>query len=159
MTDTIVAAKPLALYSQTPTDERGNFHYQGDLHRPGEAFPELGGRIERHLAATFGSSRFGLRSETFAGGRKITVELLDHTADLTAEDDRRAFEAAVSDQIERFGFTRSNFYQDHMSCAFYSEVRIGQAYWAALAARRTRSSRSCRSRRSARRSSPAIRSN
>ncbi|MDJ0277684.1 hypothetical protein QLH51_12840 [Sphingomonas sp. 2R-10] len=136
MPDTNVAIQPLALYSQTPTDERGNFHYQGDLHRPGEPLSDLSRRIEHHLTATFGSSHFGLRSETFAGGRKITVELLDHPDDLTAEDDRRAFETAVRDQIERFGFTRSNFYQDHMSCALYSEVRIGAAYWAALAARR-----------------------
>ncbi len=136
MTDDTTTAQPLRLYSQTPTDDRGNFHYQGDLHRAGEALADLCRRIERHLATTFDDSRFGLRSETFAGGRKITVELVDHPADLTAEADRHIFEVMVRDQIERFGFTRSNVYQDYLSCAFYSEVRIGKTYWAALAARR-----------------------
>ncbi len=136
MTDATAPAQPLRLHSQIPTDDRGNFHYQGDLHRAGEALPDLCGRIERHLATAFADSRFALRSETFAGGRKITVELLDHPRDLTAPDDRSAFDVAVRDQIERFGFTRFNFYQDYLSCAFYSEVRIGQAYWTALAARR-----------------------
>lgn len=136
MTDATMATPSPRLYSQTPTDDRGNFHYQGDLHRSGEPLPDLSRRIERHLAAAFAGSRFALRSETFAGGRKITVELLDHPHDLTATDARQVFEVAVRDQIERFGFTRSNFYQDYMSCAFYGEVRIGDAYWTALAGRR-----------------------
>ena len=136
MTDVTTAGDTPRLYSQTPTDDRGNFHYQGDLHRAGEPLPDLCRRIERHLASIFPDSRFALRSETFAGGRKITVDLLDHPADLTAAADRSTFTVAVQDQIERFGFTRSNFYQDYMVCAFYSEVRIGEAYWAALAARR-----------------------
>lgn len=136
MTDTTMAAQHPRLYSDTPTDDRGNFHYEGDLHRPSEALPDLCRRIEHHLAAAFADSRFALRSEAFAGGRKVTVELLDHLADLTAEADRTAFETTVRDQIERFGFTHSNFYQDFMSCAFYNEVMIGESYWAALAVRR-----------------------
>ncbi|MDR6116585.1 MULTISPECIES: hypothetical protein [unclassified Sphingomonas] len=136
MTDVNMAAQETRLYSQTPTDDRGNFHYQGDLHRAGEALPDLCRRIERHLAATFSESRFAVRGETFAGGRKVLVELLDHAADLTADTDRSAFQITVRDQIERFGFTRSNLYQDYSSCAFYNEVRIGAAYWTALAARR-----------------------
>lgn len=136
MTDATMADPSTALYSQTPTDDRGNFHYQGDLHRAGEPLPDLCRRIERHLASIFPDIRFALRSATFTGGRKITVELLDHPVDLTPEDERCAFEVAVRDQIERFGFTRSNFYQDYLACAFYSEVRIGKDYWAALATRR-----------------------
>src|SRR3546814_11347428 len=38
--------------------------------------------------------------------------------------------------MERFGFTRSNLYQDFHTCSFYCEARIGQAYWSALASRR-----------------------
>lgn len=110
MTDATAPAQQLRLHSQTPTDDRGNFHYQGDLHRAGEVLPDLCRRIESHLATAFADSRFAVRSETFAGGRKITVELLDDPRDLTAPDDRSAFDVAVRDQIERFGFTRSNFY-------------------------------------------------
>src|SRR3546814_6873198 len=38
--------------------------------------------------------------------------------------------------MERFGFTRSNLYQDFHTCSFYCGARIGQAYWSALASRR-----------------------
>lgn len=136
MTDATTAAQQPRLYSETPTDDRGNFHHQGDLHRPGEALLDIIRRLEQHLATTFADSRFALRGEAFAGGRKIVAEVLDHSGDLTAETDRAAFEVVVRDQIARFGFTRSNFYQDYLSCSFYDEVRIGNAYWATLAARR-----------------------
>lgn len=136
MTLSVSAEASARLYSQTAHDERGNFHYEGDLFRQGEALPALCGRIERHLGVHVAGAAFSVRGESFAGGRKVVVELLDAPTNLTDESDRRAFEEMLRDQIERFGFTRSNFYQDFMACAFYSEVRIGRAYWAALAARR-----------------------
>lgn len=136
MTLSVSAEASARLFSQTAHDERGNFHYEGDLFRQGEALPALSGRIERHLLTHFAGATFSVRGESFAGGRKVVVELLDATVDLTDEADRRAFEEMLRDQIERFGFTRSNFYQDFMAVAFYNEVRIGRAYWAALAARR-----------------------
>jgi len=135
MTSTTVEA-PARLHSETAHDERGNFHHEGDLFRQGEALSALCARIERHLADHVTDAAFSVRGESFAGGRKVIVELLDTPADLTDETARRAFEEMLRDQIERFGFTRSNFYQDFMAVAFYSEVRIGRAYWAALAARR-----------------------
>lgn len=105
MTDTITAAQQPRLYSETSTDDRGNFHHQGDLHRSGEPLPDIIRRLEHHLATTFADSRFALRGEAFAGGRKIVAEVLDHSGDLTAEADRAAFEVAVRDQIARFGFS------------------------------------------------------
>lgn len=136
MTQALPVEAPARLYSQTAHDGRGNFHYEGDLYRQGEALPALCGRIERHLGVHVAGATFSVRGESFAGGRKVIVETLDGPVDLTAEADRRAFEEMLRDQIERFGFTRSNFYQDFIAVAFYNEVRIGRAYWAALAARR-----------------------
>ncbi|QCI95198.1 hypothetical protein [Novosphingobium sp. EMRT-2] len=130
-------AEPSArLYSQTDHDERGNFHYQGDLYCPADDLPVLCRRIERHLASQFPEVRFAIRSERFSGGRKIIAEVLDAPDDLTTREAQEAFIARVRDQIERFGYARSNFYQDFMAVSFYNEVRIVPAYWAALAARR-----------------------
>lgn len=136
MTQAQPASAPPRLYSQTDHDDRGNFHYDDDLYRPGEALPALCARIENHLHGLIGDARFTSRGERYAGGRKVTVELLDSPAELTDESERRAFTIMVRDQIERFGFTRSNFYQDYQQCAFHSEVQIGKTYWSALAARR-----------------------
>jgi hypothetical protein len=124
------------LYSQTPVDERGNFHYQGDLHRPGEKLASIAARVEPHLRAQFPEARFAIRTETFSGGRKITAELLDMPEDLTGDEAREGFIVRVRDQIERFGLTRANYLQDYQSCAFFCEVRVGQTYWSALARRR-----------------------
>ncbi len=124
------------LYSQTEHDDRGNFHYEGDLYRPADDLPTLCHRIERHLASQLPEIRFAIRSERFSGGRKITVEVLDAPEDLSTRDAQEAFIVRVRDQIERFGFCRTNPLQDYWNCSFYSEVCIRQAYWAALAARR-----------------------
>jgi hypothetical protein len=131
------SAEPSArLYSQIDHDDRGNFHYQGDLYRPTDDLPTLCRRIEQHLGGQFPEISFTIRSERFSGGRKISVEVLDAPEDLTAREAREAFIARVRDQIERFGFCRTNPLQDYWNCSFYSEVAIRQAYWAALAARR-----------------------
>jgi hypothetical protein len=79
---------------------------------------------------------FSIRTEKFASGRKIIVEILDAPEDLTGREARSAVVLAVRDQVERFGFTRSNPLQDFYTCSFYSDVTIGRAYWAALAGRR-----------------------
>lgn len=120
------------LYSQTEHDDRGNFHYEGDLYRPADDLPTLCHRIERHLASQLPEIRFAIRSERFSGGRKITVEVLDAPEDLSTRDAQEAFIVRVRDQIERFGFCRTNPLQDYWNCSFYSEVCIRQAYWAAL---------------------------
>lgn len=127
---------PAPLYSQVEFDDRGNFHYQGDLHQPSEALASTAERIDRHLRTSFPESRFTITTRKFSGGRKIIAELLDTPEDLTGRDTQEAFTVKVKDQIERFGFTRSNVYQDSHNCAFFCEVRIGQPYWVALAARR-----------------------
>ncbi len=127
---------PALLYSQVEFDDRGNFHYKGDLHNPGENLATVAGRIERHLRNRFPEMRFTIITQKFTGGRKIIAELLDTPEDLTGRDAQQAFTVKVKDQIERFGFTRSNIYQDYHSCAFFCEVRIGPPYWTALAARR-----------------------
>src|SRR3546814_21129149 len=75
-------------------------------------------------------------SDLLGRGRKIIAEILDTPADLTARDAQNDVFVAVRDQMERFGFTRSNLYQDFHTCSFYCEARIGQAYWSALASRR-----------------------
>jgi hypothetical protein len=141
MTQALPASALPRLYSQTDHDDRGNFHYDGDLYRPGEALPALCARIESHLHDLIAGARFTSRGERYAGGRKVTVELLDSPVDLAEESERRAFTTMVRDQIERFGFTRSNFYQDYLQCAFHSDVQIGKAYWSALAARRGKANR------------------
>jgi hypothetical protein len=138
MTDVSTPGAPARLYSQTPFDERGNFHYEGDLYRPGDNLATLAARIEAHLKTKFPDTRFAIRTEKFAGGRKITAEILDTPADLTARDAQNDFFVAVRDQMERFGFTRSNLLQDFHNCSFYCEARTGQAYWSALASRRGR---------------------
>lgn len=135
MTDVAPPGAPARLYSQTPFDERGNFHYQGDLYRAGDNLTTLATRIDGHLKAKFRDTRFAIKTEKFARGRKITAEILDTPADLTSRDAQNAFFTEVRDQMERFSFTRSNLLQDFHTCAFYCEARIGQAYWAALAAR------------------------
>jgi hypothetical protein len=135
MTDAIAPGASARLYSQTEHDERGNFHYEGDLYRAGEALPPLASRIERHLAEHFSTAIFAIRTEKFAGGRKVIAEILDTPTDLTGRDAQNAFIVEMRDQMERFGFTRTNPLQDFWSCSFYCDVRIGQAYWAALAKR------------------------
>lgn len=135
MTDATTSGASARLYSQTPFDDRGNFHYQGDLYRPGENLATLAGRIEPHLTQRFPNASFAIRTEKFAGGRKITAEILDWPEDLTGRDAQETAQVAIRDQMERFGFTRTNPLQDYWSCSFYCEARIGQAYWAALARR------------------------
>lgn len=127
---------PTPLYSQVEFDERGNFHYHGDLQRPGENLAAIAARVERHLRTSFPDTRFAILTQSFSGGRKIIADVLDAPEDLTGRDAQNAFIITVKDQIERFGFTRSNIYQDSHHCAFFCEVRIGQPYWAALAERR-----------------------
>lgn len=136
MTQALPANTSPRLYSQTEHDDRGNFHYQGDLYREREPLASICKRIEQHLPQAFAETRLAIHSQTFAGGRKIIAELLDTAEDLQDRDERDAFIARVRDQLERFSFTRSNFYQDYMSNSFFIEVRIDRAYWAALAARR-----------------------
>lgn len=136
-TEPISAATSAApLYSQTEFDEHGNFHYQGDLQQPGDSLAAIVARVQRHLRACFADTRFALRTQTFSGGRKIIAEVLDTPEDLTDRDAQQNFSIRVRDQIERFGFTRSNIHQDSHHCAFFCEVRIGQPYWTALGARR-----------------------
>jgi hypothetical protein len=124
------------LYSHMDHDDRGNFHYEGDLYRPADDLLALGRRIEQHLASAFPEVRFVIRSQRFTGGRKIIADVLDAAEDLTTREAQEEFIVRVRDQIERFGYARSNVYQDFMAVSFYNEVRIGPAYWAALAARR-----------------------
>lgn len=128
--------QPHLLYSQTPYDERGNFDYRGDLYRPGEDLSVLRQRIGQHLGKEFPDLGIALRSSRFSGGRKIMVEILDAPDDLTGRDAREAFIARLRDQIERFGYTRTNPLQDYWNCSFYAEVVVARTYWAALAARR-----------------------
>lgn len=136
MTDIPAPGVFARLYSETNHDERGNFHYQGDLYRAGDNLATLAARIEGHLKSKFPDTRFAIRTKKFAGGRKIIAEILDTPTDLTPRDAQNSFFVEVRDQMERFGFTRSNLLQDFHTCSFYCEACIGQAYWAALAARR-----------------------
>jgi len=138
MTDVSAPGAPARLYSKTHPDCRGNFHYHGDLYEPKEATSALAARIDRHLRDHFPDMRFAVRTETFSMGRKITAEVLDCPADLTARETQNAFIISVRDQMGRFGFTRSNALQDYFSASFYADVQIGRAYWAALANRRGR---------------------
>lgn len=124
------------LYSQVEPDERGNFDYKGDLQRAGLDLPGLTIAIQHHLETFVAGGRFSVRGERFAGGRKVIVEVLDVPEDLSSDDVRRAFESRIKDQVERFGFVRSNVFQDFMTVSFYNEVRIGGAYWAALSTRK-----------------------
>ncbi|WP_334183856.1 hypothetical protein [Novosphingobium sp.] len=136
MTDVTAPDVPARLYSQTDYDERGNFQYQGDLYRSGEDLPSLASRIGRHLAEQFTLTRIAISTSKFAGGRKVTAEILDTASDLTERDRQNAFIIEVRDQMERFGFTCANALQGFHSCSFFCEARIGRAYWAALAKRR-----------------------
>lgn len=136
MTDATTPGAPARLYSQNGYDEHGNFQYQGDLYRPGEDLPSLASRMGRHLVDQFTLARFAISTSKFAGGRKVIAVILDMPADLTDRDRQNAFIVEVRDQMERFGFTRSNALQGFHSCSFFCEARIGRAYWAALAKRR-----------------------
>lgn len=127
---------PTPLYSEVECDERGNFHYEGDLQQPDEDLKSLAGRVDRHLHAHFDGMRFSVTSERNGLGRTITAELLDAPDDLTGQDAQNDFTIRVRDQIERFGFTRSNFSQDSHVSAFFCDVRIGRPYWTAQAKRR-----------------------
>lgn len=124
-----------ALYSQTPTDERGNFAYSGDLLRSNETFAALCARIAAHLRDLYPDLQVSLTRLSFAGGRKIRLAICDAPIDLRDPAVRDPLLLALRDQIERFGFVRANVYQDYSAVSFYSEVAIGKAYWAALAAR------------------------
>jgi len=135
MTDANATGASVRLYSQIQPDERGNLHYQGDLFRSGERLPELAARIEKHLARYFPDTSFALRTQTFAGGRKVLAEILDTPEDLSGRDARNDCIVAVQDQMERFGFINSNLYQDFYNRSFFCEARVGQAYWSALASR------------------------
>src|SRR3546814_8725563 len=112
MTDVSTPGASARPYSQTPFDERGNFHYEGDLYRPGDNLATLAARIEGHLKTKFPDTRFAIRTEKLGRGRKIIAEILDTPADLTARDAQNDVFVAVRDQMERSGFTRSNLYPD-----------------------------------------------
>src|SRR3546814_16823159 len=86
MTDVSTPGASARPYSQTPFDERGNFHYEGDLYRPGDNLATLAARIEGHLKTKFPDTRFAIRTEKLGRGRKIIAEILDTQADLTARD-------------------------------------------------------------------------
>lgn len=135
MTQPSQAADPARLRSAMQYDDRGNFAHEGDLYRAGESLPDLCRRIETHLTGAITGGRFALRGERFTGGRRVVVELLDTSEDLSVEPARRAFETMLNDEIERFNFARGNIHQDYMSCSFFAHVRIDNAYWAALSAK------------------------
>jgi len=135
MTDVTTPGAFARLYSQTPYDERGNFEYVGDLYHQAEALDALAARIGSHFGKHFVDAKFSIRTERFAGGRKVIAELLDAAEDLKDRQAQDAYVVQVRDQIERFGFTRTNPLQDYWSCSFYCDVRIGRAYWTALARR------------------------
>jgi hypothetical protein len=102
------------LYSQIEHDERGNLEYQGDLQQPGLSLPALAACVRRHLETSVAGASFSVRGESFAGWRKLIVEMLDAPADLSDPEARRRFELMLRDQVERFGFTRSNILQDYI---------------------------------------------
>ncbi|MBA4090103.1 MAG: hypothetical protein C0494_05855 [Sphingobium sp.] len=129
------APSDVPLYSETPTDDRGNFSYIGDLYRPGEPFASICARLGVHIAAQFPDLHCAITRSIFASGRKISVEIQDTSRNLRDDSNRDRFIVLVRDQIERFGFVHSNFMQDYMSVCFYCDVAVGPAYWAALAAR------------------------
>jgi hypothetical protein len=133
--DTTSSDTGVRLYSQTPYDDRGNFFYDGDLYHQSESLISTVERVEQHLRVQFPDARFAFQTERYTGGRKITAELLDTSEDLTSREAQQDFTVRVLDQIRRFGFNRANIYQDYHACAFFSQVRIGEAYWAALAKR------------------------
>ena len=135
MTDANTPGASARLYSEIPFDDRGNFHYQGDLYRAGEDLGAIASRMARHLTDQFADTCFAVTTQKFAGGRKILAEILDAPGDLTARDDQNAFLTKVRDQMERFGYNRSNLLQDFHNCSFFCEARIGQIYWSALAKR------------------------
>ncbi|MFT4055121.1 MAG: hypothetical protein QM681_11500 [Novosphingobium sp.] len=136
MTDARAPGASTRLYSQTACDERGNFHYEGDLHRAGETLGSIASRLGLHLTGHFAGACFAITTHRFTGGRKVLVEILDSPGDLTDREEQKALLVAVQDQMERFSFTRSNVLQDFHNCSFFCEARIAQAYWAALARRR-----------------------
>jgi hypothetical protein len=136
MTDANTAGASARLYSQIPFDEHGNFHYHGDLYKPGEPLAETALRMGAHLTRQFPGTCFSIRREKGANRRKITAEILDTEVDLSTRDIRDAFITAVQDQMARFGFTNANVYQDYHSCSFFREARIGRPYWSTLAERR-----------------------
>ncbi|RIA46186.1 hypothetical protein DFR49_0719 [Hephaestia caeni] len=136
MTQPSPAAQPARLRSEMQYDDRGNFSHEGELYRPGESLPDLCRRIETHLTKTIAGGRFALRGERFTGGRRVVVELLDAPNDLSDEGERRAFETMLHDEVERFNNAHGNFHQDYLSCSFFTHIRIGTTYWAALAAKR-----------------------
>lgn len=135
MTQPSPTAEQPRLRSAMQYDDRGNFEHKGDLYRPGESLPDLCRRIESHLHSTITGSRFAIRSERYTGGRRVIVELLDAPDDLSDETARRAFETILNDEVERFNVAHGNYHQDYLSCSFFTNIRIGTAYWAALAAR------------------------
>lgn len=77
-----------------------------------------------------------MRSESFVGGRRISAEILDAPDDLTPREYQEALIIRVRDQMERFGWTRSNSLQDFYTTSFFAHVTIGATYWSAHAARR-----------------------
>src|SRR3546814_13209934 len=97
MTDVSTPGASARPYSQTPFDERGNFHYEGDLYRPGDNLATLAARIEGHLKTKFPDTRFAIRTEKLGRGRKIIEEILDTPDDLTARDAQNDVFVAVRD--------------------------------------------------------------
>lgn len=135
MTQSAATTEP-RLWSQTRSDDRGNFAYEGDLYIAAESLPDICRRIDLHLTRTIFGATFSVTGERFSGGRKIRVELLDAPGDLSDETARRAFETLISDQAERFNVANGNLVQDYMNCSFFLQVEIGTSYWSALSARR-----------------------
>lgn len=78
MTQALSVSAPARLYSQTPHDDRGNFHYEGDLFCQGEALPALCARIERHLGVHVTGATFSVRGESLpVAARSLSNCLMD----------------------------------------------------------------------------------
>src|SRR3546814_20945467 len=109
MTDVSTPGASARPYSQTPFDERGNFHYEGDLYRPGDNLAKLAARIEGHRKTQFPDTRFAIRTETLGRGRKLIAEVLATPPDLTARDAHNDAFARVTAQLTRFEMGRASW--------------------------------------------------
>lgn len=119
-----------AAATNTGMDAQGNYNDKGDLHRPGENFDDLVPRMLTHLRQTFPEYDFSPERRVFAGGRSITMHVINGPSGLSNKEAGEAFITRVRSEMGRFNHSYGNAFNDYAKQSFFSFAKIDQRYHA-----------------------------